>query len=159
VEAPRGDAGLSRLAELSNRFYDSIRRADAGKAADGEPGASGFGHLEGHSYCLVVTYRRSGEAVPTPVWFGVDADGRLYFRSYASAAKLRRIANDPRVRIAPCTTRGKPLGPSAAGAARVLAAHDDHAEETIQANYGLFRRVYEGMGGDVDARYVEVTPA
>jgi uncharacterized protein len=151
---------MSKLAELSNRFYDSIRRRDAAKAAEGDAGAQGFGHLKGHKYSLVVTYRRSGEAVPTPVWFGVDADGRLYFRTYAPSVKVRRIRNDPRVRIAPCTVRGKPLGPSAEGAARVLSeAEEEHAERTIQSNYGLFRRAYERTEGDIDALYVEVTPA
>lgn len=150
---------MSRVADLGNRLYDSIRRADAAKAAEGEPRASGFAHLSGHSYCLLVTYRRSGEPVPTPVWFGLDADGRLYFRTFANTAKLRRIAANPRVLVAPSTMRGKPLGPSAAGTARVLGEHDDHAERTIQSNYGLFRRVYESTAGSPEGRYVEVTPA
>ena len=151
---------MSKVAELGNRFYDSIRRGDALKAAEGEPGAHGFGHLEGHTYCIVVTYRKSGEPVPTPVWFGVDAEGRLYFRSFANVAKLRRIQNNPRVLIAPCTMRGKPLGPSAAGTARVLDdLHDAHAEAAIQSNYGLFRRTYESTAGSAEGRYVEVTPA
>jgi PPOX class probable F420-dependent enzyme len=151
---------MSKLAELSNRFYDSIRREDAVTVADGEAAARGFGHLSGHKYCLVVTYKRSGEPVATPVWFGVDDQGRLYFRTFANATKLRRIANDARVRIAPCSVRGKPLGPSADGTARVLDdPHDAHAEAAIQSNYGLFRRAYESTGGNADARYVEVTPA
>jgi PPOX class probable F420-dependent enzyme len=151
---------MSKVAELSNRFWDSIRREDAATAAEGEPGARGFGHLAGHKYCLVVSYKRSGEAVATPVWFGVDDDGRLYFRSYSNAVKLRRIENDPRVKVAPCTLRGKPLGPAAEGTARVLDdPHDARAEAAIQSNYGAFRAVYERTGGNLDARYVEVTPA
>jgi uncharacterized protein len=151
---------MSRVADLGNRFYDAIRRDDARAAAGGEPGAHGFGHLAGHSYCLVVTYKRSGEGVPTPVWFGIDDDGRLYFRSFEGVAKLRRIANDPRVLVAPCTMRGKPLGASAAGTARILDdPHDAHAEATIQSNYGLFRRAYESTAGSSEGRYVEVTPA
>jgi hypothetical protein len=160
VEASRGDAGLTNGGELSNRFFDAIRREDAAKAAAPNAMVDGFGHLEGHAYCLVVTYRRSGEPVATPVWFGVDGDGRLYFRSYASAAKLRRLRNDPRVLVAPCTMRGKPLGPSAAGTARILDdPHDAHAEATIQAGYGLMRRAFESAPGSPEALYVEVTPA
>jgi PPOX class probable F420-dependent enzyme len=149
-----------RVAVASNRFYDSIRRADARGAVDGEAGARGFGHLLGRSYCLVVTYKRSGEGVPTPLWFGVDSAGRLYFRTLASSVKVKRIRNDPRVRVAPSTMRGKPLGPAAEGTARVLTGdEEDHAEETIQSNYGLFRRIYESTAGGVDLVYVEVTPA
>jgi PPOX class probable F420-dependent enzyme len=149
---------MSRLAELSNRFYDSIRRKDASQVTEGEAEVRGFDHLKG-PYCLVVTYKRSGEGVPTPVWYGVDERGRLYFRTYAPSVKVKRIRNDPRVRVAPCTTRGKPLGPPAEGTARVLGENEEaHAEETIQSNYGLFRRVYEKTGGNIEAVYVEVTP-
>jgi PPOX class probable F420-dependent enzyme len=147
------------MIERANRFYDSIRRDDAVTAAEGEPGAEGFGHLSG-PYCLVVTYKRSGEAVPTPVWYGVDDGGRLYFRTYAPSAKVKRIRNNPRVRVAPSTMRGKPKGPSAEGAARVVEpSGEHHAEQAIQSNYGLFRRVYERTGGNIEAVYVEVTPA
>jgi PPOX class probable F420-dependent enzyme len=150
---------MSRIAELSNRFYDSIRRGDAARVAEGEAGAQGFGHLKG-PYCLVVTYKRSGEPVPTPVWYGVDGDGRLYFRTYAPSVKVKRVRNDPHVRVAPCTVRGKPIGPAAEGAARVLpAVEEDHAERTIQAHYGLFRRAYERTAGGIEAVYVEVVPA
>ena len=148
----------SKLAEMSNRFYDAIRRDEAVTIADGEPGAHGFGHLSG-PYCLVATYKRSGEAIATPLWYGVDDDGRLYFRTYAPSAKVKRIRNDPRVRVAPSTMRGKPKGPSAAATARVLdPSEEPHAEEAIQSNYGRFRSLYERTGGNFDAVYVEVTP-
>ena len=58
-----------------------------------DPAASGFEHLRGHKYCLLVTYKRNGEAVPTPVWFGL-AGGRLYLRSEADAAKVKRVRNE-----------------------------------------------------------------
>jgi uncharacterized protein len=151
---------VTNKAELSNRFLDSIRRKDAKRIVEGEAGARGFDHLDGRSYCLVVTYKRSGEGVPTPVWFGVDDAGRLYFRTYAPSAKLRRIRSEPRVRVAPATVRGKPLGPAAPGTARVLTKDEEpHAEETIQSNYALFRRAYKAAAGEYDAAYVEVTPA
>ena len=149
---------MSNLAERSNRFYDAIRREDAATIAEGEPVASGFGHLSG-PYCLVATYKRSGEAVATPLWYGVDDQGRLYFRTYAHAAKVKRIRNNARVRVAPSTMRGKPKGPAAEGTARILSPGEQpHAEEAIQSNYGLFRRVYERGAGNFDAVYVEVTP-
>ena len=122
----------------------------------------GFEHLRDHKYCLLVTYKRSGEAVPTPVWFGLD-DGKLYARSEAAVAKVKRIRNDPRVRVAPCTVRGKPLGPPAEGRARVLEqpSDEEEAEAALRANYGLGRRVYEGAGGVLGAEtvYLEITPA
>lgn len=110
---------------------------------------------------MLVTYKRSGEAVPTPVWFGLG-DGKLYVRSEADVAKVKRVRNDPRVRVAPCTARGKPLGPPADGRSRVLAEHGDieSAEAALQANYGLGRKIYEGAGGafGVATVYLEITP-
>jgi PPOX class probable F420-dependent enzyme len=130
--------------------------------ADETSTVSGFEHLRGHKYCVLVTYKRSGEAVPTPVWFGLT-DGKLYVRSEADVAKVKRIHNDPHVRVAPCSVRGKPLGPPAEGRARILDQPDDRkrAEVALQANYGLGRRLYEGAGGALAVKtvYVEIDPA
>src|SRR5437764_2847657 len=136
------------MASSLSRFYDSVRHRSAGSLATEGSTVSGFDHLRGHKYCLLVTYRRSGQAVPTPVWFGLG-DGRLYARSDADAAKVKRIHNDPRARVGPCTARGKPLGPPADGRARVL---DDRreiaaAEAALDANYGLGRGLGERAGG------------
>jgi uncharacterized protein len=95
------------------------------------------------------------------VWFGL-ADGKLYFHSEANVGKVKRIRNSPRVRVAPCTVRGKPLGPPAEGHARILAPDEgDKAERAIAANYGLFRKVYESVDDLLDSEflYVEVEPA
>ena len=150
-----------RAADLSYRVYRRLRHRDAASISAGTAGASDFEHLHGHKYALLVSYRRSGEGVPTPVWFGL-ADGKLYFRTEKRVAKVKRINANPRVRVAPCTMRGKPLGPAAEGEARILpAAEEEHAEAAVQANYGLGRRIYEtpqqplGLAG----HYVEITPA
>ena len=150
-----------RTANVSYGFYDRIRHREASRIAEGEATATNFDHLRGHKYALLASYRRSGEAVPTPVWFGVADDGRLYFRTEERAAKVKRIRANPRVRVAPCTMRGKLRGPAAEGLARVVSAEEEErAEAAIQANYGLGRRLYEipqeplGLAGC----YVEVTP-
>lgn len=148
---------MDRMERASSRFYDWMR---SDKARDEEPGASGFEHLSGHKYALLVTYRRSGEGVPTPVWFGLDRAGRLYCRTGRLAAKAKRIRNNPRVRVAPCTVRGVPRGPFAEGTARVVElAEEEHAEHAIQSNYGLGRKLYEGSAGSMEAFYIEVTPS
>ena len=150
-----------RLAAASNRFYLRVRHPEAFRAA-AEPGtAHDFAALAGHKYCLLTTFRRDGTPVPTPVWFGVG-EGRLYVRTEAAVGKVKRIRNDPHVRIAPCTFRGKPLGLTVEGTARVLpAAEEERAERAIAANYGLGRRLYEGAGGGmgIELVYLEVTPA
>jgi hypothetical protein len=65
------------------------------------------------------------------------------------------------VLVAPCTVRGKPLGPSVEGTARVIGADEKaHAEATIQSNYGLGRRLYESVADAVggDEAYIEIVP-
>jgi PPOX class probable F420-dependent enzyme len=152
-----------RLAAISNRFYDRMRHRDAYAAARGPATAGSFEALRGHKYCLLVTYKRSGDAIPTPVWFGLGDDGRLYVRTETAAAKVKRISHDARARVAPANVRGKPVGPVAEGTARVLAAEEhDRAERALQSNYGLGRRIYEGVATGplaVATTYLEVTPA
>ena len=97
MEEARRDAGVSRRLQLQNRFYDAIRSRSARRAADGTATRGSFDSLRGHKYGLVVTFKRDGSPVPTPVWFGLDADGRLYFRTGAAVAKVKRIRNQPRV--------------------------------------------------------------
>ena len=148
---------MDRMERASSRFYDAIRSP---KAADGSASATDFSHLRGHKYALIVTYKKSGDGVPTPVWFGIDDQGRFYCRTGRLATKIKRIKNNPQVKVAPCTTRGKPTGPYAAGVARVCSAdEEEHAEETLQSNYGLFRKIYEGSAGSMEAVYIEVVPA
>jgi len=150
------------VSSLANRFYHWIRHPSARSLAGEERTASGFDHLRGHKYCLLVTYRRDGEAVPTPVWFGLS-DGKLYVRSEANVAKVKRIGNDSRTRVGPCTVRGRPVGLPAEGRARVLdqPSEVERAEVALQANYGAGRRLYEGFGGvfGIDTVYLEITPA
>ena len=150
------------MTSLPNRFYHWIRDPSAHSLAKEEQTVQGFEHLQGHKYCLLVTYRRSGEAVPTPVWFGLH-DQKLYVRSERAVAKVKRIRNDPRVRVAPCTVRGKPLGPPVEGQARVLDQPGDEqeAEAALNANYGLGRKIYEGAGSALGGEtvYLEITPA
>jgi uncharacterized protein len=149
-----------RIVKLSDRLYDRMRHREAFAAARREPTAQGFDALRGHKYCLLVSFRRSGEPVPTPVWFGLDAEGRLYAHTEADAAKVKRIRANPRVRVAPASVRGRPVGPLAEGTARVLPPGEDaRAERAIQSNYGLGRKLYEGMGGPLGMEmvYLEVT--
>jgi len=148
------------LMELQNRLYDRMRHRDAFRAAADRRGRPDFSALEGHKYALLTTFRASGDPVPTPVWFGLSS-GRAYVRTGAEVGKVKRIRRDPRVRLCPCTVRGRPLGPSSEGRARVLPADlEQPAEAALRDNYGLGRRLYERTAGSVgDAVYLEIAPS
>src|SRR3954466_1036285 len=148
---------IDRLAKASDKFYDRMRSADADSVADADPTGS-IDDLKGRKYCVLVSYRKNGQAMPSPLWFGT-ADGRLYFQTSPDGFKVKRIRNNPEVRVAPCTSRGKPVGPPFTGKARVLMdAEGPTAERALKSNYGLGRRIYSVFTGSVDSVYVEVTP-
>ena len=44
----------------------------------------------GHQYVSLETYRKSGEAVRTPVWF-VEEDGKMYVWTVGTSGKVKRI--------------------------------------------------------------------
>ena len=151
-----------RIAGLSDHLYDRMRHRDAFDAAHSLPTAQGFDTLRGRKYCLLVTFRRSGEPVPTPVWFGLDGEGRLYVRTGADAAKVKRIRANARVLAAPANARGRPTGPLAEGAARILPAEEwQRAERALRSSYGLGRRLYVATFGRTGEElcYLEISPA
>ena len=151
-------AWVVRLTRIENRFLDWARSPDAGRVAEAAPSGD-IDDLRGRKYCVLVTYRKSGEPVPSPLWFGMG-NGKLY--AHTAGAKVKRIERDPRVRIAPSTFRGRPVGAPIEGNARVLSsgAEGDAAERWIQANYGWTRRLYYRLFAQSEAGvYIEVTPA
>jgi uncharacterized protein len=150
-----------RVARLQYRFYDRMRHPQSFEVAAKPGAAAGFDALRGHHYCLVVTFKRSGEPVPTPVLFALDGE-RVLFRTEEGIAKLGRLRRDPRVRVGPCSWRGKPLGPLTEGTTRILSGVEaDNARRALRRSYTLPMRLYEGTIDrlPVGLVYVEVSPA
>jgi len=63
----------------------------------------------GQRYIALETFKRNGAAVITPVWF-IEQGGKLYIWTMATSGKVRRIRNNPAVRISPSRLRGRPKG-------------------------------------------------
>ena len=125
--------------------------------------SSDLGTLQQIAACkraLLVTYRRNGTPVPTPVW-AAAGDGRLYVRTERSSGKLKRLRNDARLLVAPCTVRGKPLGAPLEASARVLAPEQEAlAERVLAQRYGLGRALFERTMDVLreDMCFLEITP-
>jgi len=110
---------------------------------------------------LVVTYRRDGRPVATPVWAAEGEDARFYVRSERAAGKVKRLRRDSRVLLAPCTVRGRPLGAPFEARARVLATEQEPVgERALVARYGLGRALFEWAMDvlRVDMCYLEIVP-
>ncbi|WP_030547459.1 PPOX class F420-dependent oxidoreductase [Streptomyces albus] len=56
-------------------------------------------------YVRLVTHRRDGTPVPTPVWAASDGE-RLYIWTKSDTGKVKRIRNSGRVTVTPCDVRG-----------------------------------------------------
>src|SRR3989442_744488 len=103
--------------------------------------SSKLGQFAGQKYLNVESYRKNGAAVATPVWFAEDA-GVLYIYSLSDAWKVKRIRNNPRVRVAPCDMRGKLKGAWVEARARIL--HGDESAKghrLLDRKYGLLKKV------------------
>jgi uncharacterized protein len=111
--------------------------------------------IHGQKYISLVTFRKTGVPVYTPIWFA-EENGRLYFMTNSRLGKYKRIRNNPKVRIAPCTIRGKIIGPEFPANARILEPQQSQrVRRLINAKYWLARIPF--LWRNTDA-YLEVTP-
>jgi uncharacterized protein len=95
--------------------------------------------VQGQKYISLTTFRKNGEGVSTPVWFGEDGD-KLYVMTRSDMGKVKRMRNSSQVKVAPCTIRGKVTGPEFAAQARILAPPEHaHARQTINRKYWMAR--------------------
>lgn len=93
--------------------------------------------LTRESYVNLVTFRRDGRGVPTPVWFAV-VGGLAYVFTDGTSAKVKRIRATKRVRIAACDVRGNVSGAWIEGRARVVEDPDrvERAYAALRKRYG-----------------------
>jgi PPOX class probable F420-dependent enzyme len=98
--------------------------------------------IGGSRYVSLVTYRRDGTPVATPVWHVVRGD-ELFIVSEADAWKVKRIRHDSRVTVTVCDVRGRtaPGAPSAEGTARLLDPTETQAARRLLAGKYLMSRL------------------
>jgi hypothetical protein len=94
--------------------------------------------LAGAKFINLVTFRKDGREVSTPVWF-VALDGKLYCYTNGLTGKVKRIRASRRVRIAASDVRGRPLGGWSEGTGRVVEAPEQERRvyEALATKYGL----------------------
>jgi uncharacterized protein len=95
--------------------------------------------LRNHKYISLATYRKTGVPVRTPVWFA-EENGKVYVFTNPASGKVKRVRNNPAVRFAPCTIRGRVTGPESAGHARLLSSDAAAAaRRLLQKKYWLMK--------------------
>ena len=72
-------------------------------------------------YVNLVTLKRSGDEVKTPIWFASDPQDprRLWMYTNGKSFKVKRIRNNGRARVAACNARGRVHGPWLEASARI----------------------------------------
>jgi uncharacterized protein len=77
---------------LNNNYYNNFHQS-----------------LETGNYINLLTYKKNGEPVSTPVWF-IFEDKKIFIRTSDKSGKFKRIKNNKNVKFALCNISGKIKG-------------------------------------------------
>jgi hypothetical protein len=90
------------------------------------------------TYVSLTTFRKSGDAVATPVWIVADGD-RLLVTTAPTSGKVKRIRHTVRVELTACDMRGN-VTDGAVTVTATAAVHND--AETLAAMHAALQRKY-----------------
>jgi len=98
--------------------------------------------LDDAKYINLATYRKDGSLAETPVW-AAPLGGKLVVFTLRETYKVKRVRNNPRVRVARCDVRGKLLGEWYDGTCRIVEdpEHEKRAYAALRRKYGVMMRL------------------
>ena len=92
--------------------------------------------FRGERYLNLETFRRNGQGVRTPLWF-VELDGALYVRTPEDSGKVKRLRNNPRVRVVPSDALGRPKADWVEATARFVGPQEaKRMNQLLKEKYG-----------------------
>jgi hypothetical protein len=108
------------------------------------------------AYVSLVTFRRTGAEVATPVWIA-GSNSRYYVFSEGRAGKVKRLRNNSAVRLAECDFRGRVRGEWHDGVAAIVTEPTviDSAYRALRSKYGWQLKIgdfFSRLSGRYDAR-------
>jgi len=113
-----------------------------------------FEELAAERYVSLITFRRNGNGVATPIWIAAD-NGKLYAFTDGTSAKMKRLRVTDRIRLAACDSRGTVSGDYADGHAQRVddPAVVERAMAALARKYGwqltllnVFSRLFGRIG-------------
>ena len=97
--------------------------------------------LDSEKYISLETYRKNEDSVRTPVWFVIN-DGLIFVVTRDQTGKIKRLRHTQKVRIAPCTIRGKITGEWTNGTAMIL--DEERTKQAVKwrdKKYGFMAKI------------------
>jgi uncharacterized protein len=112
--------------------------------------ASNFAALDKRDYLSLETFRKNGEGVRTPVWFAADPtadlrsrEAKLYIYTIENTGKVKRVRNNPRVRIAPCNRTGVVEGEWIEAQAKVVVGEEAARGLKLLTQKYFLKRIFD----------------
>lgn len=97
--------------------------------------------IEKEKYLLLETYRKNNQPVKTPVWFVIH-NSLIHVITRKDTGKVKRLQNNPTVKIALCTFTGKITGEWHSGTATFSSPQDSQiALDLRREKYGFAERI------------------
>jgi PPOX class probable F420-dependent enzyme len=121
-----------------------------------------FQDLAAEQYVSLMTFRRNGLGVATPIWIA-PIDGKLYAVTDRRSAKMKRLRVTDRIRLAACDVLGNVHGEWADGRSRTIEdpAIVKRAIAALSRKYGwrfCLASLFSRLSGRIGERaYLEIT--
>jgi uncharacterized protein len=96
--------------------------------------------LETGKYICILTYKKNGDGVSTPVWF-IRKDNKIYIRTSNQSGKVKRIKNNNNVSYALCNISGRIKGEWHSGVAKIEPDVNKMIFSKITEKYGLIAQI------------------
>lgn len=104
-----------------------------------------WSRIAASSFVSLVTFRKNGQAVATPVWIAPDGD-ELVVTTEVSTGKVKRLRRNSQVTLEPCSRMGKVEADSVALVAQGrIVDNDERANRALAAKYGFQFRAILGV--------------
>ncbi|PYT73916.1 MAG: PPOX class F420-dependent oxidoreductase [Acidobacteria bacterium] len=111
----------------------------------------GFASFARQKYLNLETFKKNGQGVKTPVWFAAEPslqldsnDAKLYVYTLGVSGKVKRIRNNPRVKVAPCDMRGGLKGDWVRARAEILTgAEAQHGMQLLNKKYAPWKQLLD----------------
>lgn len=100
--------------------------------------------LKNQDYCLLTTFKKSGESVASPLWFVVEGEA-VYMTTRGKSWKVKRLRRNPQVTITWCNSAGTKYGKLYPAQASLVEDEEEfqRAVRGLNKKYGLKKKLID----------------